>query len=247
MGDSFNILNLILLAVAVGIFLKLRSVLGRRTGTERPPYDPYSAPDKTAASNGKVITLPKRPPATVRQDEDESAPDAHPNREPYAVKNRWDGLVKPDSDIAHRLTEMALIDRNFDIAEFLSGAKVAYEMIVTAFAKGDRATLKTLLDSAVFTSFEAAIKTREGKGETVEQSFIGIERAELAGAALEGDAARLTVRFGSELTSCTKNADGVVVEGDPVTIRHVTDVWTFERNLKSRDPNWRLVATSAEA
>jgi len=247
MGDSFNILNLILLAIAVGIFLKLRSVLGRRTGTERPPFDPYSAQDKPASSNGKVITLPKRPPATQHQDEDESAPDAYPNREPYVVKDRWDGLVKPGSDIAHRLTEMALIDRNFDIAEFLSGAKVAYEMIVTAFARGDRATLKTLLDGAVFASFEGVIKAREEKGETVEQSFIGIERTDLAGATLEGDTARLTVHFGSELTSCTKNGDGVVIEGDPVTIRHVTDVWTFERNLKSRDPNWRLVATSAEA
>lgn len=246
MGDSFNILNLILLAIAVGIFLKLRSVLGRRTGTERPPFDPYSAPDKTANGangNGKVITLPKRP---QRQEEEETV-EAYPDREPYVVKDRWAGLVKPDSDLAHRLTEMALVDRHFDIEEFLSGAKVAYEMIVTAFAKGDRATLKNLLDNAVYASFEGVIKAREEQGQTVDQSFIGIERAELSDAALDGNIARLTVRFASELTSCTKNKDGVVIEGDPVTIRHVTDAWTFERDLKSRDPNWRVVATSVAA
>lgn len=251
MGDSFNILNLILLAVAVAIFLKLRSVLGRRTGTERPPFDPYSAPEKPAANsptaNGKVITLPKRPTTTPRGDEEEAGVDAYPNREPYVVKDRWAGLVQPDSAIAHRLTEMALVDRTFDIASFLSGAKVAYEMIVTAFAKGDRPGLKNLLDASVYASFDAAIKAREEKGERIDQSFIGIERAELTDAALERNTARLTIRFTSELTSSTKNKDGIVVEGDPVTIRHVTDVWTFERDLKSRDPNWRLVATSTSA
>jgi predicted lipid-binding transport protein (Tim44 family) len=244
MGDSFNILNLILLAVAVGIFLKLRSVLGRRTGTEQPPFDPYAAPDKTTAG-GKVITLPKRPQTAARPGEEEGAIDAYPNREPYVVKDSLGGLVKPDSTLGHILTEMALVDRTFDAAAFLSGAKVAYEMIVTAFAKGDSSTLKNLLDPAVFASFDAAIKARTEKGETIEQSFIGIERAELTDAALEGTVARITIRFASELTSSTKNKDGVVVEGDPVTIRHVTDVWTFERDLKSRDPNWRLVATSA--
>ena len=142
---------------------------------------------------------------------------------------------------------MASLDRYFDGNEFLSGARAAYEMIVTAFAAGDRDTLKPLLSADVFRSFDAAISDRESKGLSIDQSFIGIDKAKIADAEISGSRIRLTVSFRSELTSCTKNADGVVLEGDPVTIREVTDVWTFERDAKSRDPNWLLVATGAVA
>ena len=118
-------------------------------------------------------------------------------------------------------------------------------MIVTAYAAGDRETLRPLLSDEVYRSFDDALSAREKDGLTVEQSFIGIEKAELKNASLDGSRARLTIAFKSTLTSCTKNSDGVVIEGDPVTVREVTDVWTFERDVKSRDPNWKLVATGA--
>lgn len=236
MGEGSNLLNLILLAIAVGVFLKLRSVLGRRTGNERPPYDPYSAPEKTPSGNDKVIALPKRAqPGAQQQAQTDETP----------RPDRWAGIVPEGSALSQTLTEISLADRAFDAGAFLSGARMAYEMIVTAFARGDRQTLQPLLDEHVFKSFSDAVADREAKGETVEQTFIGIDKAELTGASLEGSRARLTVRFMSELTSCVKNRDGVVIEGDPVTIRQVTDIWTFERDVKNRDPNWRLVATGA--
>jgi predicted lipid-binding transport protein (Tim44 family) len=236
MGEGSNLLNLILLAIAVGVFLKLRSVLGRRTGNERPPYDPYSAPEKTPSGNDKVIALPKRAqPGAQQQAQTDEAP----------RPDRWAGIVPEGSALSQTLTEISLADRAFDAGAFLSGARMAYEMIVTAFARGDRQTLQPLLDEHVFKSFSDAVADREAKGETVEQTFIGIDKAELTGASLEGSRARLTVRFMSELTSCVKNRDGIVIEGDPVTIRQVTDIWTFERDVKNRDPNWRLVATGA--
>ncbi|MCE9648086.1 MAG: Tim44/TimA family putative adaptor protein [Parvibaculum sp.] len=247
MGETSTLINLILLAVAVGVFLKLRSVLGRRTGHERPPFDPYSAGEKPASarSGDKVVQLPKRGPA-AEADTDISGIDPYPQREPYVVKNRWAGVAAEGSAIAQSLTEIALADRRFDAEAFMSGARAAYEMIVTAFARGERKTLKPLLDEHVFKSFEEVIAGREERGETVDQTFIGITGADLADANLTGRRARLTVRFVSELTSCVKNRDGVVIEGDPVTIRKVTDVWTFERDVKATDPNWRLVATGAE-
>lgn len=236
MGEGSNLLNLILLAIAVGVFLKLRSVLGRRTGNERPPYDPYSAPEKTPSGNDKVIALPKRAqPGAQQQAQTDETP----------RPDRWAGIVPEGSALSQTLTEISLADRAFDAGAFLSGARMAYEMIVTAFARGDRQTLQPLLDEHVFKSFSDAVADREAKGETVEQTFIGIDKAELTGASLEGSRARLTVRFMSELTSCVKNRDGIVIEGDPVTIRQVTDIWTFERDVKNRDPNWRLVATGA--
>lgn len=249
MGETSTLINLILLAVAVGVFLKLRSVLGRRTGNERPPFDPYSAGEKPAPARGgdKVIQLPKRGPVAPADSEaDQSGIDPYPQRAPYVVKNRWAGIAAEGSPLAQTLTEIALADRRFDAEAFMSGARAAYEMIVTAFARAERKTLQPLLDEHVFQSFDAVIAGREARGEKVEQTFIGIEKAELSGASLEGRRARLTVRFTSELTSCVKNREGVVVEGDPVTIRRVTDVWTFERDVKASDPNWRLVATGAE-
>ncbi|MEQ8282337.1 MAG: Tim44/TimA family putative adaptor protein [Parvibaculum sp.] len=248
-----TLLNIILLAVAVGVFLKLRSVLGRRTGHERPPYDPYSdtgnAGGANPAGNDKVVTLPKRPRAPSESTSSGRTVDAagDPFAEPFGVRNRWRGIAEDNTPLADTLSAIARLDRNFDAEAFIGGARAAYEMIVTAFAEGDRAALRPLLSAEVFGSFEAAIAEREKKDLHVEQSFIGIDKAKLATATLDGTRARLTVNFRSQLTSCTKNADGVVIEGDPVTIREVNDVWTFERDVKSRDPNWKLVATGASA
>ena len=247
MDDGLTLLNIILLAVAVGIFLKLRSVLGRRTGHERPPYDPYSdrgaKADKT--DNDNVVVLPKRPQdAAPREGVMDAAGDPF-RRVEEEPSFRWQGVAKEGSVLAGQLDAIGAIDRAFDAKYFLEGARSAYEMIVTAFAAGDRSMLKPLLGDEVYQSFEAAIRDREAHGLTIDQSFIGISKAELTDATLNGRRARLTISFRSELISCTKNDDGVVVEGDPVTVREVTDLWTFERDLSSRDPNWKLVATGA--
>jgi len=247
MGEASTLINLILLAIAVGIFFKLRSVLGQRTGKERPPFDPYSSDEKSRA-NDKVVQLPRPRGQKSEGDttEDESSFDAYPQTPPYVVKNPWGGLATEGTPLADTLTEIALADRRFDAPSFMSGAKLAYEMIVTAFAKGERETLKPLLASHVYESFAGVIAEREAAGQKIEQNFIGIEKSDLQSGSLEGTRARLSVRFVSELTACTKDRDGKVIDGDPVTIRKVTDLWTFERDVKASDPNWRLVATGSE-
>ena len=132
-----------------------------------------------------------------------------------------------------------------DIQHFIAGARAAYEMIVNAFAAGDRRALKGLLSREVYEGFEAAIREREAKGETVESKFVSLDNAEITGAELRGNTAQITVRFVSQLISVTRDRSGNAVEGSPDKITEVTDVWTFARDLTSRDPNWKLVATEA--
>src|SRR5262247_3993596 len=214
MRDVFDIYTIIFLALAVFIFLRLRSVLGQRTGRERPPYDPYSARDAVRpATTDKVVTLPPRPAEAAPKPVAESTPE------------RWKGVAEPGSPIA--------------------SARDAYEMVVSAFAEGDQRTLKNLLSREVYEGFEAAIREREGRGETVETRFVSIDKAEIVGAELRARTAQVTVRFVSQLVSVTRNRAGEVIEGSPDRVTEVTDVWTFARDVSSRDPNWKLVATEA--
>jgi predicted lipid-binding transport protein (Tim44 family) len=120
-------------------------------------------------------------------------------------------------------------------------------MIVGAFATGDKPSLKTLVSRDVYDSFASAIEQREKAGETVEQKFVGIDKAEIAAADLQNKRATVTVKFVSEMISATLDKHGEVIEGDPKEIREITDTWTFERDVTSRDPNWKLTATEAAA
>ncbi|HXW28697.1 MAG TPA: Tim44/TimA family putative adaptor protein [Xanthobacteraceae bacterium] len=234
MEDVFDIYTIIFLALAIFIFLRLRNVLGQRTGRERrPPYDPYSArePVRTAPSD-KVVVLPGRP---------EPAPMPI---EPVPG-DRWKGVADAGSPLASGLDAIAAVDRGFDVKPFLTGARAAYEMIVTAFAAADRRTLKGLLSREVYDGFDAAIRDRESRGEIVETRFVSIDKADMIGAELRGRAAQITVRFVSQLVSVTHHRSGAVIEGSPDKVTDVTDVWTFARDVASRDPNWKLVATEA--
>ena len=234
-----DIYTIIFLALAVFIFVRLRSVLGQRTGRERPPYDPYSrdtARPPQPASDNNVVSLPERAPVT---------PTATPDEPEEPAGFRWEGVTEEGTAIAAALDEIARQEPGFDAKHFLTGAKAAYEMIVTAFAAGDRRGLKDLLAKDVYDGFVAAISDREQRGETMESHFVSIEKAELLDATVRGSAAQLTVRFVSKLISVTRGRDGTVVDGSPDTVGDVTDMWTFARDLGSRDPNWKLVATEA--
>jgi len=158
---------------------------------------------------------------------------------------RFKDIAAPGSSIATGLEAIAADDPAFDAKEFLTGGRAAYEMVVTAFAEGDRKTLRTLLAREVLEGFEAAIKDRETRGETVETRFVAIDKAEITGAELRGRTAQVTVRFVSQLISVTRDRAGAVVDGSADKVVDVTDVWTFSRDLSSRDPNWKLVATEA--
>jgi predicted lipid-binding transport protein (Tim44 family) len=235
MRDVFDIYTIIFLALAVFIFLRLRSVLGQRTGRERPPFDPYSARDAVRTpSNENVVTLPGRAA-------DKGAVTAPPEDSP----DRWKGVAEPGSALASGLDAIVREDKNFDVASFLAGARAAYEMIVTAYANGDRRQLKDLLGREVYEGFEAAIREREQRGEKIESRFVSIEAAEIIGAELRGKTTQITVRFVSQLVSVTRDRSGAVIDGNPDAVTTVTDVWTFARDITSRDPNWKLVATEA--
>jgi predicted lipid-binding transport protein (Tim44 family) len=119
-------------------------------------------------------------------------------------------------------------------------------MIVTAFADGDRKALKNLLSKEVYEGFAAALDEREKRGETVRSAFVGIEKSEIRGAAVAGNEAQVTVQFISQIISSTHDSDGEVIDGDPDQVAEVNDVWTFARSLKSRDPNWKLIATESD-
>lgn len=234
--EGSNLVTLIFVVAAVFVFLQLRSVLGKRTGNERRPVDPYSAkresPDDTgaeeSAESDNVITLPGRGEAKA---------------DPYREIDR---VAKPGTDINAGLR--AIKDRmpDFDPATFLSGAKMAYEMIVMSFADADRKTLKNLLSTEVYDGFAAALDDREAKGETVQSSFVGIDKADIIAADVRDTDALVTIRVVSQLISATRDKDGNVVDGDPEAVVEVKDVWTFSRDTRSRDPNWRLVATESE-
>jgi predicted lipid-binding transport protein (Tim44 family) len=245
MDQAFDPLNLLILAIAVVIFFRLRSVLGRRTGNERPPFDPFAArrnkngeeakPGRPEEAPGNVITLPR----------DRTSETKPPDAEPAAPI--WTGYAEEGSPLAKGLERIAAADRDFSPASFIGGAKVAYEMVVTAFAQGDKQALKNLLSREVYDGFAAAIDNREKAGEKLESRFVGIDKADLVAADLNGRKATVTVRFVSELISSTTNRAGEVIDGDPKQIREITDVWTFERDVGSRDPNWKLVATESPA
>jgi predicted lipid-binding transport protein (Tim44 family) len=234
--DVFDIYTIIFLALAVFIFLRLRSVLGQRTGRERPPYDPYSARDTVrGASKDNVVTLPARTPA-------EAAPKA---AEAAESGERWKGVAETGSAVASGLDAIAAEDKAFDIKHFVTGARAAYEMIVLAYAEGDRRSLKNLLSREVYEGFEGSIRERENRGETVETRFVAIEKSDITAAELRGRMAQITVRFVSQLVSVTRDKAGNPIEGSPEKVTDVTDVWTFARDVSSRDPNWKLVATEA--
>jgi predicted lipid-binding transport protein (Tim44 family) len=236
MNQVFDPLNLLILAVAVVILLRLRNVLGTRTGHERR-YDPYSATEPTdkarRRADGKVIPLPGSKPADEIYTADAAAPG-----EPV-----WKDVAEEGSALAKGLEKVARADRSFDVRDFLEGAKMAYEMIVTAFARGDRKVLKPLLSRDVYEGFATAIAERERANETLETQLVGIDKAEIMAATVQGRRASITIKFLSQMITVKRNADGAVIEGDERGIRDITDVWTFERDVTARDPNWRLVAT----
>jgi len=233
MNDVFDIYTIIFLALAVFIFLRLRSVLGQRTGRERPPYDPYSAREPVRPAPEKVVALPNRAPDAAQKPAEPAA----------APAERWKGVAETGSAIAAGLDAIAAAEPQFDAKHFLTGARAAYEMIVTAFADGDRKMLKNLLSREVYEGFDAAITDREKKGNKVETRFVAIENADITAAEMRGRTAQVTVKFVSQLVSVTRDSKDNVVEGNPEKVTDVTDVWTFARDVSSRDPNWKLVAT----
>jgi predicted lipid-binding transport protein (Tim44 family) len=215
MGDGYSYLEIVVFAVIAGLLvLRLRSVLGRRTGTERrrDPFEPGPAPEK-------IVPLPAR------------------GRAPLPVP------ATAPASVAAGIARIGAADRGFDENAFLAGARAAFEIVVNAFAKGDTAALQPLLSEPVYASFSEAIRARLAAHETFETNLLTIKSVEIAEAGLESDVATVAVRIVSDQTNVTRAADGSVVDGNPDHVEEKTDLWTFSRSVRSRDPNWTLVAT----
>ena len=231
-----DIYTIIFLALAVFIFLRLRNVLGQRTGNERPPFDRAARNVLHGTQDNNVVPIPG---AVIDQ-----APPS-PTADVVPPTDRWKGLAEPGTPLAQGLDAIAAQDSSFDPRHFLSGAKSAYEMIVLAFANGDRRALKDLLSADVYESFETVIRDREKHEQKTETRFVSIDKAELVGAEARDRAAQLTVRFVSQMITATRDKAGTIVDGSADTVADITDVWTFARDITSRDPNWKLVGTGS--
>jgi predicted lipid-binding transport protein (Tim44 family) len=238
MQDSLDVTTIIFLALAAFVIWRLRSVLGQKTGREQPPVmrrepPPPARQEPGSPEPGNVVRLPGAAAGRPNGSGAELAPD------------RWKGVAEPGSAVATGLDEIAKVEPGFDARGFIEGAKMAYEMIVAAFAQGDRKTLKNLLSRDVYEGFDRAIGEREKRGEKAETTFVSIDKAEIVGVEVRNQVAHMMVRFVSQLITATRNAEGAVVDGSPEAVVEVTDVWTFARPIGSRDPNWQLVATEA--
>ena len=220
MGGEFQIISIVVsAAIAVFLLFRLRGVLGRRTGHERY-RDPFA--------RGPGAPVPGAPPP--------SGPiiDATANPAPPPQQT---------APLESGVAALKGVDRNFDERAFLQGARGAFEIIVNAFAHGDTAALRPLLSDDVYGAFSGAIAERQAQKETHETTLVSIKSCDLTEARLEGSVAHVTVRFVSDQVNVTRAADGSVVDGEPDRVVEKTDLWTFARDTRSRDPNWHLVAT----
>jgi predicted lipid-binding transport protein (Tim44 family) len=226
MSDGFAYLDILFFAmVAAYIAFRLRGVLGRKTGHERPRVDPITQRTAARSTGDNVVPMPER------------APPPPPAEEPVAP-------VAGDAARAG-IAAIRRADPSFDPDHFLGGARAAFGMILEAYAKGDKAALRPLLADEVYAQFAGAIDAREQAGHVLSTELVAIRSAEIASAGLLGSRTRVTVRFTSEQINVTRDAAGNPVEGDPRQIETIIDVWTFERDTRSRDPNWQLVETGA--
>jgi predicted lipid-binding transport protein (Tim44 family) len=219
MGSSGSFpIDLVLFGmIAAFLVLRLRSILGRRTGYERPPQ----AAPRPDPRQGPIIEGHAEPPP------------AAPQRP----------LPDPASPVGQTLARMREIDRAFDAQRFLEGAEGAFRLIVANFAAGDRARLRPLLTEDTFAAFEGAIAAREQAGEAQRTEIRAVTSATIEEAKLLGTLASLTVRFVSDQINLTTGRDGQPVAGtDAVT--EIVDLWTFERQLDAPGPAWRLAGTS---
>jgi predicted lipid-binding transport protein (Tim44 family) len=227
MSEGFQFIDIILFAmIAAFLILRLRSVLGRHKDDGRAA--PRPAP---VASDDKVVSLPDR---------------SEPAHGP-APRFEADVPAAPAGPLDAALTQFRIADPTFDLGQFMKGARAAFEMILQAYGANDRKTLKQLLSNEVFAQFESAMRERETKGETLENTLIRIVSTDALGAEMEGNTAHVTVKIVSEQVNVTKNTAGEAVEGNANHIANVTDIWTFARDLRSRDPNWKLVGTGGPA
>ncbi|CBI75797.1 conserved protein of unknown function [Bartonella clarridgeiae 73] len=228
---EFDVVLIIALIVVVVVFVQLRNVLGKRIGFEKPPFDSYSGYPKKQIEVETTDNIVSLPDQSSSQKSDFSEIDA---------------IAPEGSELNVSLRTIRQFDPSFSPRFFMNGVQIVYEMIMTAFAQGDRVKLKEHLSSDVFESFCAAIEQREKNNERIQFTFVGINRIEFIAAEMQKKEAFLTVRIVSEMISATYNEQEECIDGNPEAIIEIRDIWTFVRNTTSQSPNWKLFATEDE-
>ena len=215
---------IVILALIAGFLaLRLYSVLGKRTGHEQEPAL------RPAEERAKVTVLQPRPVTDISGDSVRLA----------------DGLIASGGEAGVRALIAA--DRNFDVPQFVEGAKAAYKMVLEAFWRGDRSELEWLCDTDVLTSFEEVIAQREAAGHVLDNRLVRIEKSQIVGASVNGRIAEVSLRFEADIAAVTRDKDGNVVAGSLTDAVGTNDIWTFTRDLRSTDPNWKLSETDEAA
>ncbi len=228
--DSSYLDIVVFAVIAVVLIWKLRSVLGQRTGNEKEPRD--------------ILSRQNRPTSESPADRNGGA-DGAPSDNVIRLPNRNmpPPSAQPEAEVTPEVARVRAVDPSFDADDFLEGAKIAFDMIIGAFGHGDIKALRSLLTPTVLETFSKAIESRQSAGETLESQLISIREAAIDDTRVEGTDVFVTVRFVSEQVSCLRDKDGTVVDGDEAHVLTLTDLWTFTRNSRARNPNWYLSET----
>lgn len=225
MSDNFDVIQLVLLAMVFAfLWLRLKSVLGRRMGDE-PPARPGTPPQLRHTEEAEEGASERAPDRGEHESEAEYA------KLPVAVRRGLD--------------QIARAERSFSPAAFVEGAREAYSMVLEAFWAGDTEPVAAFLGPDVAAQFNDAIKARKKAGYSVENRLVELTEADIEDARLNGDNAEITIKFLSDIIAVTRDSQGELVEGDTSDTTRVTDIWTFARKVPSADPNWVLIATRA--
>ena len=220
MNNGLQFLDILIFAMVAGfLLLRLRRALGRRTGNEQPPQLLHD----NKQMRDTVVKMP-RPGGSA------DGPSEEEEEEPSSGSG---------------LTQVKIADPNFDDNVFLDGAGAAFEIILGAFARGDKVQLRGLLDDTTYQNFLEEIERREGASERLETTLVSMIRTDITEAKMVDASARVTVKFVSEQVNVTRNEADEVVAGDASHVATINDVWTFARDTRSKDPNWQLVETRA--
>jgi predicted lipid-binding transport protein (Tim44 family) len=232
MGNGLQFIDIIIFAmIAAYLVFRLRNVLGKRDDSDNENgFQDLFSQDPSNDDNVVHLQDPNR------DDRDDAIMDNDAGDDDAAPAD-------PTDPLSIGLRQIKDADSGFNAGQFADGANMAFEMILNAYTDGDAAVLKNLLNGDVFGNFNKAIIDREQAGETLEDTLVDIKSNTVVEAYMQGTQAFVTVKFVTEQVNATRDENGDVVDGDPNKIITVTDFWTFARDTKSRDPNWKLVAT----
>lgn len=231
MQDGLDPTTVIFALLAIFVVWKLKAVLGTRVDIDKnPPRGANQAPTQDG-ERGNVIKLP----GAAERSATSGARAAATDFAAFAVSEKGQA----------GLAEIQRADASFNADRFLAGAKTAYEMIVTAFAEDDKATLEKLLSPDVMASFAAVIDQRRKAGRRSETRLVSIDEIDVVDGAVKDAIAQISLMFSAKLINVERDASGAVVSGDPDLVVSTDDRWTFARPISSSDPTWRLVATES--